>query len=116
MKNKFLICFIFTLFVSFVITEIVLAKKVTIKNYYHKTVSVAFRYKDKSIGWVTRGWYPVRPKTQTHVDFNSKNIIFYIYAEATDGRKWRGSDRYFTVVPVEKFTLTGQRKASGGKL
>ncbi len=65
-RRVFMLGLMCALFVSFMATDMVVAdtaeaKKIDLVNRYTKTISVAVRYKDSLKGWVTRGWFNLKP-------------------------------------------------------
>ena len=52
---------------------------------------MAFSYLDnKENDWVVDGWYNVMPKQKAKVELDSKNDIYYLYSEFSNGKKLEG--------------------------
>ena len=67
------------------------ALEVTIDNQTEATVVMAFSYLDNNENdWVVDGWYNVKPKQKALVNLDSKNDIYYLYSEFSNGKKLEG--------------------------
>ena len=67
------------------------ALEITIENQTDATVVMAFSYLDnKENDWVVDGWYNVMPKQKAKVELDSKNDIYYLYSEFSNGKKLEG--------------------------
>ncbi len=67
------------------------ALEITIDNKTDATVVMAFSYLDnKENTWVVDGWYNVLPKKKSQVNLDSKNDIYYLYSEFSNGKKLEG--------------------------
>ncbi|NLK85669.1 MAG: DUF1036 domain-containing protein [Aeromonadales bacterium] len=67
------------------------ALEVTIDNKTKATVVMAFSYLDsKTNDWVVDGWYNVEPEQKALVNLDSKNDIYYLYSEFSNGKKLEG--------------------------
>ncbi len=101
-----------SMMVDMVVAESAEAKRVTYVNRYHRQVSVAVRYKTSSGNWITRGWQHIRAFSRRTIGYNSKNTIFYLYAVASDGKRWSGSnranDRSYHIVENKNFSFIGK--------
>ena len=65
--------------------------ELTIENQTDSTVVLAFSYLDnKHNDWVVDGWYNVNPKKTEKVNLDSKNDIYYLYSEFSNGKKLEG--------------------------
>lgn len=65
--------------------------EITIENQTDSTVVLAFSYLDnKHNDWVVDGWYNVDPKKTEMVNLDSKNDIYYLYSEFSNGKKLEG--------------------------
>ena len=65
--------------------------EITIDNHTDATVVMAFSYLDnKENDWVVDGWDNVMPRQLAKVDLDSKNDIYYLYSEFSNGKKLEG--------------------------
>ncbi|MGN0903456.1 MAG: DUF1036 domain-containing protein [Succinivibrio sp.] len=69
------------------------ALDVTIDNHTDATVVMAFSYLDNTDNvWVVDGWYNVLPKQKAVVNLDSRNDIYYLYSEFSNGKKLEGGN------------------------
>lgn len=69
---------------------------VKVNNKCSEPVDVAVRYKNLDDKWTTRGWMTFAPGQSERYAFQSRNRIYYYYAESA-GRSWRGSDKSYKI-------------------
>lgn len=95
--------------------------ELTIENQTDSTVVLAFSYLDnKQNDWVVDGWYNVNPKKTEMVNLDSKNDIYYLYSEFSNGKKLEGGkgsvnlyvDNRAFFYKQNKIPKTVQRKVS----
>lgn len=95
--------------------------ELTIENQTDSTVVLAFSYLDnKQNDWVVDGWYNVNPKKTEKVNLDSKNDIYYLYSEFSNGKKLEGGkgsvnlyvDNRAFFYKQNKIPKTVQRKVS----
>lgn len=95
--------------------------ELTIENQTDSTVVLAFSYLDnKHNDWVVDGWYNVNPKKTEKVNLDSKNDIYYLYSEFSNGKKLEGGkgsvnlyvDNRSFFYKQNKIPKTVQRKVS----
>lgn len=66
--------------------------KLKFKNSCSKEIQTFIRFKNYEGVWQTKGWWVLKPGETAYVE-DTKNRVFYFYAEATDGStKWKGND------------------------
>lgn len=64
---------------------------VTVDNTTQETVVLAFSYLDKDQDkWMVDGWYNIKPKETSHINLNTENELYYLYAEFSNGKKIEG--------------------------
>jgi uncharacterized membrane protein len=62
-------------------------------NYTNSTADAAIGYKDPERGWMSKGWWVVRPeKCATVLTGDLRNRYYYVYARDEQGRRWQGGD------------------------
>jgi len=63
-------------------------------NRCSQTVSMAYRVKDYTGLWVTRGWFHISPGRTRTLSMPTRNKIFYYYGNMTGGRfTWGGKGK-----------------------
>ncbi len=68
--------------------------KIKLKNSCSKTIRAFIRYKTVEGEWETKGWWTIEPGKTAYVE-DSRNSIFYFYAEAKDKSLfWKGEDNF----------------------
>jgi len=76
--------------------------KIYFKNKTSEKVEVAVRYKNLDGEWETGGWYHLDPGDDAYL-VNTKNAIFYYFAEAIyEDWVWSGDDNYYYVRNSDK--------------
>ena len=87
------------------------ALEVTIDNQTEATVVMAFSYLDtKENDWVVDGWYNVMPKDKVLVNLDSKNDIYYLYSEFSNGKKLEGGKGSVTLAVDDRSFFYRQKK------
>ncbi len=67
------------------------AMDVAVENTTQETVVLAFSYLDKDQDkWMVDGWYNIKPKETSHINLNTNNELYYLYAEFSNGKKIEG--------------------------
>lgn len=70
--------------------------KLKFQNKCSKELQTLIRFKNYAGDWETKGWWILEPGETAYVE-DTKNSVFYFYAEATDGSKtWQGTDNFKT--------------------
>ena len=63
---------------------------VAFKNKCYKPIAIYVHYLDLNNNWITNGYYRLAPNQKGNI-FNTRNTIFYYYAQSMDGTLvWRG--------------------------
>ncbi len=94
------------------------SRAITFVNKTSHDIYVAVRFKHKSNGWMTEGWWYVKAKSSAGVNLDSNNNVIYILGQNVGaGEYWRGDtndkqDRSFTVVN-EPFKVIGDNSPRG---
>ena len=66
--------------------------RLIVRNRCSQTISMAYRVRDYTKLWVTRGWFHVRPGRTRTLSMPTRNKTFYYYGFMQTGRsKWEGS-------------------------
>jgi uncharacterized membrane protein len=77
---------------------------VAFKNKCYKSIAIFVHYLNLNNNWITDGYYKLAPNQNGNI-FNSRNTIFYYYAQSTDGTLiWRGNYEFRfrdVVIPME---------------
>lgn len=85
--------------------------RIYVENKCHVPFRIALRYKMISDEWKTVSWYTFSPDEFSSLDDDDRtvetdNAVFYYYAEAEGGRKWRGRDDDDS---ARTYTIEGER-------
>ena len=59
-------------------------------NACNETSSMAYRVRDYTTIWVTRGWFNIRPGQTRTLSMPTRNTTFYYYGRSVSGRTWNG--------------------------
>lgn len=63
---------------------------VAFKNKCHKPIAIFVHYLRLNNTWITKGYYKLNPNQMAQI-FNTRNTIFYYYAQSMDGTiVWKG--------------------------
>jgi len=66
--------------------------RIHVKNACSRPIMVAIHFLDLDDNWRTKGWYRLSPGERAYID-DTRNSVYYIYAESADGElHWIGDD------------------------
>ncbi len=91
------------------------------RNRCSQMISMAYRVKDYTGLWVTRGWFSVRPGQTRTLSMPTRNKVFYYYGNMAGGRfTWGGKGKPGSVrrwVRTKKFLhSSGNLSGSGARM
>jgi hypothetical protein len=81
---------------------------IAFNNKCSKPIAIFVHYLDLNNNWITDGYYRLEPNQQGNI-FNTKNLIFYYYAQSMDGTVvWKGDYEFQykdIVIPMTKVKM-----------
>lgn len=88
--------------------------RLAVRNRCNQTVSMAYRVKDYTGLWVTRGWFHISPGRSRSLSMPTKNKIFYYYGYMGNGTfTWGGKGKTGS---VQRWVRTKRFLHSSGNL